>query len=1120
MSRQLTKQQETAAHTLGKDLCVDAGAGSGKTTVLVERIMHLLEQGVELRRIVAITFTRKAAGEMKERLREAIHRRPTNDPKSMDKWRALELEVETARITTIDGFCAALLHENALRIGLDPDFATLGDEEAPLLRREIAEATVTSLLERGAAAAHRLAVEHGIEHVADFLAGALNQPARLLEAARPYTGLDAAGLTVLWRMQAEDLQRVRCEELAAAPELGGWIAALIDLAGACGDASDKREAVRRDAIGFMNDIREAGNTARIRAGIEGLLSLHFKGGRPTAWSSKEAMQCVKTIVEQAQTLAESCAIPEVVPEIESAAAQLTLDLIAVFAETAEAYRAAKRARTALDFGDLLALTVQMLRDQPALRARAAGNIDHLLMDEFQDTNHAQLELARMLSAPGGAKLFVVGDAKQSVYRFRGAEVEVFAEARRAVDDVLPLNENFRTVKPLIAFINDFFEHSGLLARVEPAFHRLVASRECAAGPVVEFLIPEDAPDEIDEESDDIAEPRESEAELIAGRIAEMCAETGTEIFDTQTKAWRPARFGDVAILYRAGTHAGVYEEALRKLGIPANVIAGSGFYVRQEILDLHNLFTAALDPWNEPALAAFLRSPLAGVSDDTLVQLTRNAKLADAFAHAAIVPDASENAALDRARGLIAFIRAHREWPVSALLRDVLERTGFEAVLLAQLHGLQKAGNVRKLIDLARGFGGAGRQGLHAFTEYLSSLARNGLRTGDAELLRASGGAVTLMTVHNAKGLEFPIVVVADMGRKPGGGARAPFCLANPRHGLTVAVHDARGKSHWPVVGEHLKRLDRGDDRAEEARVLYVAMTRARDRLLLASGPTIAAHSWMAALDTQFAVSAREHGEPVSGAAWTGTTIRRPGHLRTAPAPKPRATHVDVDALQRQAEPVAPRTPPGYAMPIRALLDVLYPEPADGATAPPKRHHALDPRKLGTAAHALLERWDFAREAPVDTVTHAAFSGISEREQCARDLESMASRLKQSPMWPRLALSRTLRREMPFLFAIEGVLLSGVIDVWLDGDTIADYKLSLPQPRKRARYETQLRLYAAAIRAATGHAPAEALLYYLGTGEIEPVDIGPRALDETVNQASAALRAGFVPRPGPGGGNG
>jgi len=1109
MSRTLTDQQRTAAHTLGQDLCVDAGAGSGKTTVLVERVMHLLEHHVELRRIVAITFTRKAAGEMKERLREAIHKRSANDPKSMDKWRALELEVESARVTTIDGFCAALLHENALRIGLDPDFATLGDEEAPLLRRDIAETTLAGLLESGDAAAHRLAVEHGIDRVTAFLAGALNQPARLLEAARPYTGLDAAGLAALWQVQAADLQRVRNAELAASPEILRFMQILQSYAGQCSDARNKAEALRCEALRNLHLLAETGNAESQRAGLQGLAGLDLRGGAAKGWSSEGAVEVIKAVAKSARELAKEYAEPECAPEIESAAAQLTLDLIAVHSAAAEAYRAAKRARTALDFADLLTLTVNMLREQPDLRARVAGGIEHLLMDEFQDTNHPQLELARMLAGPGGAKLFVVGDAKQSVYRFRGAEVGVFAEARHAVHQTLPLNENFRTVKPVIAFINDFFEHSGLLARVEPTFHRLTASRDCAEGPVVEFLIPEDAADEDGEssdEDDEIAEPRESEAALIAGRIAEMCGPNGAEVFDRGSKSWRPARFDDIAILYRAGTHAGVYEEVLRKHAIPANVIAGSGFYARQEILDLHNLFSTALDPWNEPALAAFLRSPFAGVTDDTLVHLTRGAKLAEAFWSGRAV---AENAILDRARDLIAFIQARREWPVAALLREVLDRTGFEAVMLAQHHGLQKAGNVRKLIDLARGFGGAGRQGLHAFTEYLSSLARNGLRAGDAELLSASGGAVTLMTVHNAKGLEFPIVIVADMGRKPGGGGRAPICLTEPGRGLAVATHDARGKSKWPALGEHLKRHDREDDRAEEARVLYVAMTRARDRLLLASGPKINKHSWMDALDTQFALAARAHGDVVNGAAWSGMMVRRASAAVVPAAARANAAPLELDALRRQAGSVATRAPQGYAMPIRALLDLMHPV---APLEPPRltNRAGLDPRLLGTAAHRLLERWDFTCAAPVEAIARDAFSGVAEREHCARNLASMTDRMMQSPLWPRLAASKNLRRELPFLFELDGILLSGVIDAWLDGDTIIDYKLSAPQPWKRERYETQLRLYAAAIRAATGRAPGEAVLYYLGSGAIEPVDVRLEKMDETIARASAALRAGFA----------
>jgi ATP-dependent helicase/nuclease subunit A len=1108
MTARLTDQQRAAAHAPGEGLCVDAGAGSGKTTVLVERIMHLLDCGVDLRRIVAITFTRKAAAEMKERLREAIHRRPENDPRSMDKWRALELEIETARVTTIDGFCASLLHENALRTGLDPDFSTLADEEAPLLRAAIAETTLAALLDRGAGGARRLVVEHGLERLTAFLEETLNQTARFEEAARPYAGLDADGLTTLWQTQAEDLQRVRDEELAASPEAARLAATLGGFAGQCTDPEDKTEVHRREALRFLHMMMERGNTASVRAGVQGACGLKLIGGSKKAWSSEEAMRAVKAAVKEARELALEYCEPEYDPGIEKAAAVLTLDAIEVFGEVAAAYREAKQSREALDFADLLKLTAEMLHGQPDTRARIAGGIEHLLIDEFQDTNHAQLLLVTLLSADNGAEVFVVGDAKQSVYRFRGAEVEVFTEAKLRIGKTRHLDENFRSVPSLIAFINDFFRESGLLARVETEFHRLTAKREGPAETCIEFLIPpeEEAEENAEDEGrDEPSEPRLGEAELIAGRIAEICGPQGVKVYDKECGEWRPAQFGDVAILYRAATHASIYEESLRRRGIRSSVVAGSGFYARQEILDLCNLFSAALDPWNEPALAAFLRGPLAGVTDDTLMRMTRNSTLARDFWSGADKGDRGENEILRRARALLEFIRARREWPVAALVRALLAETGFEAVLLAQYHGAQKAGNVHKLADIARGFGGAGRAGLHAFTEHLSSLARNGLRAGDAELLAEHGGTVTLMTVHKAKGLEFPIVVVADMGRAPGGGENSSMCMTDPRRGLVVATHTDRGETAWPMLGEHLRRHDREDVLAEESRLLYVAMTRARDRLLLAGAAKPKSKSWMSALKKTYGLEDPEHDAPVRGATWAARVVRRASATAVTAPKTVVASVLSVDALIGQTAPLAPRTRQSQVIPVRALLDLMYPVPAGSPGAATRAGGLLDRRILGTAAHALLERWDFSGEPPSVELAREFFPAPQLFEACVQELGAIVKRLQASELWPRLTAAKDLRRELPFLFEIHGVFLNGVMDAWIDGDMLVDYKLGTISLERSARHEAQLHLYAAAVRAATLRAPEDAYLYYLGSGELVRVEVGGPILDGVIAQAGAAL---------------
>ena len=703
-----TPNQTAAIETMAKYLCVDAGAGSGKTSVLIDRIVRLIDQRLaSLDEVVAITFTEAAAAEMKERLRAAFRERaPVDEPDEMSRWRDMERRIESARVSTIHAFCTGLLRENALRIGLDPDFTVVAEAESDLLRREVVTDTVHALLEGGDEAAVRAATELGTRPLVKEM-GAMLKRRRLLDRiGRDHPLQDPDALCTHWRQVAEEADRRNLVALARSPRLRQLRDGLADLAGHCDAPGDPREVGRVEMVAALDGILGCGDADTFRRHFGRIADIGFRGARKKSWDDEAALEVVKALEEETRKIAKDALPPEIDEETERRAARLTVDVCATYRNVLDAFQSAKAERACLDFDDLIRAALETLRDNDEVRARTARSIKFLLIDEFQDTDSWQLEMARLLAGhPEGPALFIVGDPKQSIYGFRDAEVEVFQQEKAEADTVIPLGRNFRTVPEVMAFINETFARSGLLGAVEPEYVPLETDRASAGPRRVEFLVPAlngdshrlfgsqmrpqwatasaqingDCPHST---RDDY---RECEADLIAWRIESMCG--GAEpasVIDKGTAEARLAEFGDVALLFRSTTKMYLYEEGLRRRSIPYNVVAGAGFYDRQEIIDLRNLLTVLVDPWDEVALLGFLRGPMAGLSDESLLELCAGRGAAAAFwsglnghSHRLIhsTKDFGQPERLEAARELVADLRAQSEMPLPAFLRYVLDRT-------------------------------------------------------------------------------------------------------------------------------------------------------------------------------------------------------------------------------------------------------------------------------------------------------------------------------------------------------------------------------------------------------------------------------------------------------------
>lgn len=1001
----------------------------------------------------------------------------------------------------------------------------LAEAEAYLLRLQAVSEALRELLEEKDEAALRVASEYGLGRLQSALGSLLHRPALLDRVAEMYPLDDPAALREAWSRVLDEERRRRLVETAADP---CWRQARDKLArfdGLCRKETDSREAQRRELIVQLDHMLSRPDAPTVEKCLAAIAATEAgRSGRAANWDPPEAFGELTETADGLKKAAKKALPTEPDPAVEEAAAQLACDFHRVFGRVRKTHEQLKAGAIAFDFEDLIYRALNMLRNNKEIRARTARGIRYLLIDEFQDTDAVQFEMASLLAGePDGPELFIVGDAKQSIYYFRGAEVEVFREARNRSQQTIPLARNFRTIPEVLGFINDVFRVSGLLRAVEPEYGGMEPHRDPCGACRVEILMPEIEKDPENDNKIRKADMRALEADLIARRLAEMCGDEPVCVCGEDGKTPRPARFGDVAILFRALSDVYVYEQALKQHDVPYTLVAGAGFYQRQEIMDMRNLLTLVADPWNEMALLGFLRSPMVGLSDEALLRMRGWDKERRSIAHAfnsGFMPVASEDAAsLEAGRRLLHDLRDHRDLPLPELLRRALDLSGYEAILLGQFLGTQKASNVRKLLDLALDFSRTRPPRLGAFLRYLDEVSTQEVREGEAALTAEGAGAVTLMTIHKAKGLEFPIVVVPDLSRSPQPRHSDPV-IADPDLGLATKVCDDKGELVASALFEAIFERHKRREQAEEARVLYVALTRARDWLLLgaASDGKRLKGSWLETLAAHYELFERSDGEEFGGGGWRA-------RVRKAATPSRGSRKEAGEPALAPREYYEARVGPVQDGPVLRRLfgvtDILDRLPMVGGNGSVGSCSAVDGPQIGAAErgtllHDLLRRWDFRSSVRplAEALCRKECPVISVRQQMVDDLAAAAERLADSDLGRRLAQQKNLEREVPFVLQVgEDALIDGDIDLVLDDGSVVDYKTGARRPEAHRRYEMQVLLYAAACRALKGAAPPSAYLVYVDAGEVVPVDVAPERIDEALRFARdtiAALRAPAV----------
>jgi ATP-dependent helicase/nuclease subunit A len=818
--------------------------------VLTERYLATLDPANRASAFsaVAMTFTEKAARELRNRIRDRAHAEleGASDDTALH-WRDVVRSLEAAPISTFHQFCVGLLRRHALLAKIDPDFEVLDATIASVLRADALGRCLRRQLTENDPDLVDLAVEYGMARVRDGLellmdergAGDLKEWVHRSEAQIVAIWQDVwnqKGRRVAWRALVETAHQCR-----------QWFAAQ-------SFENPKLRALGACMLGELISIDEQIDN------IDWLLWIHEEAKIPRGiskddWPSLMTNEQCKAVLESFRKAIKRWEKLDGWDESASLkAAGHSLQFVRLALQGRRVYEQAKRARGGLDFDDLLIMTRDLLRlDAGSIRDDPESPVTFLLVDEFQDTDSIQNEILSRMSGDalktGG--VFVVGDFKQSIYGFRGAQPSIFTGLRESFpsEGRLSLSENFRSVPAVLDFVNALFSQAfstdyiplrpgpnACPADIENSVEFVWTETEEAAARAGELA-----------KKPDVDERRKAEARSLARLIRERI-DLGWPVRDPVNGLVRNAHRGDIAFLFRAMTNASSYEAALAGEGLDYYVVGGASFYARQEILDVVNVLSVIEDANDSLALAGALRSPFFALSDNALYLLAdgRQGDLAEGLSRCDEVDalSAVDGERALRARQLLDEWRGLKDQlPIAALVDRILDESGFEAALFGEFLGDRKRANARKLVRLARRFDARGGFTLAHFVAQLREDLRKPPREDEAATTDEAGESIRLMTIHQAKGLEFPIVVVPDLNRKTDQ-IRAGVAfhedlgpLVRPGKASAGLDPDEDEVDSTDALGwKTYQILKKAQDDEESRRLFYVATTRARDVLILSAG--------------------------------------------------------------------------------------------------------------------------------------------------------------------------------------------------------------------------------------------------------------------------------------------
>ncbi len=1113
---------------LERNVAFFAGAGAGKTHSLVTLALHVLGgareglDAVTCSGLVLATFTDKAAGEMRERLRARLVRLAdgvVEEPDlvasyarlgkalpGVDFWRRCVDELGSASITTFHSFCSALLKRAPPSAGLDPSFVLLEEREAKALALSVVQRGLVDAVAAG-----------------DELLGELVRELTLGDEVWP--GLSGALAQAVTRIREEGLDPRTTAITDGAAARSAFERRLLELRQASALARrELRTGTQVERLAEFDALIGRLGFAELRDAWPSLKVLAQRFGANAVL--KPLRQLLDGGDDSVLALYGAALVAPYEAKLRDFVGQLVADL-----------EAELKRRRALDFTGLLVATRALLRDHLETRRAVQRRLGALLVDEFQDTNRLQLDIVLLIaeqraggprpvstSFDGGLEeslalplepgfLAVVGDRKQAIYEFRGADVAVFELMAKAIERHggarAFLSQSRRSSAPLVRAVNSLMPQVLTAPSDALPFEiawapedalRAVRTDGLARAPVLQL---------VDARAAELSAPVEFDADAVARWVA-LALRSGEPLV-VDAGGPRGARGGDVALLFQRLSSLEQYRQALLRHGVRHRVVRGRGFFGAQEVLDVAALLSLVARPEDSLSLAAVLRGPFVCVTDASLLKLATVGErivgldLTGTRLRGSTLPE--DDAARVRAflTGMDTLWRERHVLGARSLLLLADELLGLRRALAASPHGEQALANVDKLLELARVREAAGVS-FAEFARELAALVTLEPPEGQAELGEdAADDVVTLCTVHQAKGLEWPIVVLPELfARPPPDGATLLFDRDLGLALRPLAFEDGTSQRRARLLERRKRRVA-----AERRRLLYVAATRARDLLVLGLHGKPGDGRW----DSWLAQSTNPAGQ--ADVEVVDAQALPAGVLPPVPPEPPDADLLVARALDHvQARPTP--TSPDVMVAVTPLEDFLgcprryhylhdvgLDEPRSEPSLPPAlwpqaeqvRVEGVDVRARGTAAHRLLEL------LPVDLPAErldATLQALERAEQLGSDLDvrRWVARFWQGAYGRGLAHARTVLRELPFVLRIgpgDGVALHlrGQIDLVVaheGGVDVVDYKTAAPSPDGAAAHAFQLRCYRLAVRRLFGAAlPCRAGVVFLKAEQPEPV---------------------------------
>lgn len=863
-----TESQKKVIDRRERNILVSAAAGSGKTAVLVERIIQKITQDkVDIDKLLIVTFTNAAAAEMRERIRDAIEKKLEEEPEDTHLQRQFTL-VHNAQITTIDSFCLYVIRNYFYKIDLEPNFRVADEGELSLLRSDV----LGKLLE-----AHYAA---GEEAFLSFVAGygsAKSDQAIQDMILKMYTYAQSYPWPDEWLVscgQAYDLKEEA--DMEQADWMKQFLDSLVTAVSDCGSqmwealnvceepdgpymyADALKEDIRR-----LDAIRESGSYARFGEEINAYAKAFPKLAAARKFEGsvekKELVQNIRNAMKkEIKDMRDKFFFKEpeeIFLDMKKTAPAVKM-LVALTEEFASCFAAEKKRKNLVDFSDMEHFALKILVDQTTKEPTETADefaalFDEIMIDEYQDSNYVQETLLRAVSKErfGQNNLFMVGDVKQSIYRFRLARPELFMEkfdtyaAGTPGCERIDLQKNFRSRDEVLSGVNDIFYK--IMCR---DLGNVVYDENAALYPGADY--PEDMDPAMfamevlvaDESGAEEMERVELEARMIASRIHEMRKE-GQTVTDKESGELRPMEYRDIVILLRSVSGmADTFVKVLSEEGIPAFTTSRTGYFSTVEIQTVLNMLRVIDNPMQDIPLAAVLYSPVGGFSGEDLAKI-RAVSGEKTFYESILTYDTMPEEETDqklreRLRGFLAKLEDFRKrvpyTPVHELITELLEETGYLSYITALPAGEQKCANVQMLIEQAIHYEDTSYKGLFHFVRYIEKLRKYDVDYGEADIINENENAVRIMSIHKSKGLEFPVVFAAGMGKTFNTQDTRSRLILHPELGIGLDCMDTVRRTKTPTLLKRtLARQTEEENLGEELRVLYVALTRAKEKLIL-----------------------------------------------------------------------------------------------------------------------------------------------------------------------------------------------------------------------------------------------------------------------------------------------